>query len=154
MKKERVMDENRAQPASTTVSGVDFGDYEWRRFLPLAFGGHCYYVRQDVTGEKSEHGHHLGGIVLPDTVVDRSRFVTVLGIGPRVGLKASRAHRHEFQWSSGSAVVSGVKIGDRLLLGFEKGETGLLTNKIHRSPLNWDCELFIEETLPDAVVME
>lgn len=132
--------------AETTVQAAELGEFAWRKFLPLAFGGHCYYVRQDVTPD-------AGGIVMPDAIRDRSVCVTVLGVGPKVGTKADKTHRMEYEWPGPFAFVSGVKPGDRLLLAFERGQWGLVTTtKIKRSPWNWDCELFIEETLPDAIV--
>jgi len=147
-----------SQKAVTTVETGEFGEHAWRKMLPTAFDGHCFYVRQDITGEScgpDPLDRHLGGIVIPPKTANNSRFVTVLGIGPKVGTKASKAHRKEFDWPDRWAQVSNVKVGDKLFLGFEKGEEGLvLTNKIKRSPLNWECELFIEESLPEGIVTD
>ena len=147
-----------AEKAVTTVQSAEFGEFEWRKMLPTAFDGHCYYVRQDVTGESCGPDvldRHIGGIVIPPKTANNSRFVTVLGIGPNVGAKPSKAHRKEFGWPDRFAEVHSVKVGDRLFLGFEKDAEGLvLTNKIKRSPLNWECELFIEESLPEGIVTD
>ena len=144
--------ESAGKTAETTVEGARFDEFYWKNFLPLAFGGHCYYVRQDLTGE--QWGSHVmqrevGGIALPDTAADRSLFVTVVGIGPNVGTRPSKAHRVEFDWKDKFAKVSEVKVGDRLLIAQVEGT---LSNRLKRSPWNWQDECFVEESLPDAIV--
>ena len=139
--------------AATTVSGAGIGEYEWKNLLPLAFAGHCFYCRQDLTGEQFGDRvmeRHLNGIVIPETAADRTMFVTVLGIGPKVGTRPSKAHRAEYDWPDRFSIVSGVEVGDRLLIALP--EADFITNRIKRSPLNWQDELFVEESLPDAVV--
>ena len=141
------------QKARTTVICGDKKEYKWIEFLPLAFGGWCFYVRQDVSGDQIEGGgvldRELGGIQIPQSAADRCQFVTVLGIGPRVGQPCTKAHMAEFGREDRMASIDGVKVGDRLLLAMEDGQT---TRRIQRSPLNWECEMFIEESLPDAIV--
>ena len=142
--------------ATTTRETEVFGQYDWCKIMPVAFGGHCYLVRQNITGEQEEGGsmwdRTLDGIYIPEEAADRSLIVTVLGIGPNVGKRPTRAHRKRYNWGGGMPYVAAVKVGDELLLAFEKGEHGTLTNKIRRNPLNWDEELFIEQSLPDAIL--
>ena len=140
--------------ARTTVQGEAFGEYHWKKFMPLAFGGHCYYVRQDLTGDQWDDNvmdRELDGIAIPNSAADRCQFVTVLGIGPRVGMQPSKEHQTEYGWADGFGLISDVKVGDRLLIA---QEPGTYTNRLKRSPLNWNEEAFIEESLPDAIVEE
>ena len=138
--------------AATTVDGPGLGEYEWKKFLPLAFGGHCYYCRQDLTGDQWGEGvmdREIGGIAIPNESADRCQFVTVLGIGPRVGMQPSKAHKIQYGWSDRLALVSDVKVGDKLLIAQAPDQTSV---RLKRSPLNWQDEVFIEESLPDAIV--
>ena len=138
----------------TTVVPTDkFGEVDVKTLLPTAFGGHCYYVRQDITGEQVGDDfmeREIGGIALPDRFIDRSQYVTVLAIGPNVGKKPTKAHREKYDWPKGVPAMSeAISVGDRLLINLRVVE---YTAKIKRSPWNWDCELFIEESLPEAIV--
>jgi len=138
--------------AATTVDGPGLGEYEWKKFLPLAFGGHCYYCRQDLTGDqwgKSVMQREIGGIAIPDSAADRCLIVTVLGIGPQVGMPTSKEHKIRYECPDRMAIVDGVKVGDRLMIVQEPGQTSV---RLKRSPLNWQDEVFIEESLPDAIV--
>jgi hypothetical protein len=140
--------------AATTVMGQHLDEWNWKEFLPIAFGGHCYYVRQDLTGDQwgpDVMDREIRGIALPNTVADRCQFVTVLGIGPNVGTRPHKAHQVEYGWKDRFAKVSDVKVGDRLLIAQEPGQLDP-HGRIKRSPLNWQEELFIEEGLPDAIV--
>lgn len=138
--------------ALTTVDGAGIGEYDWKSMLPLAFDGHCYYCRQDLTGDQwgeTVMDREINGITIPASAADRSAFVTVLGIGPAVGTRPTKAHRTKYDWPDRFSVVSEVKVGDRLLIA---QVPGTYTNRIKRSPLNWQDELFVEESLPDAIV--
>ena len=148
------MDETAGKVAETTVTGAELGEYAWKTFLPTAFDGHCFYVRQDLTGEQCGEDvmdRQIGGVAIPATAADRSFFVTVLGIGPKVGTKPSKAHRKKYDWTDNFAKVFDIKVGDRL---FVAQDPWIRTNRLKRSPINWQDECFIEESLPDGIVVE
>lgn len=110
---------------------------------PMAFGGHCFYVRKCMTGDAVEGGdpqdRMVDGIFLPQQAADRSLAVEVLALGPRVGRPCSDAHMKLHQRDR---VVGGdVKVGDMLVC------PNMHPTGIKRSPL-CEYEFFIEETVP------
>ena len=137
--KSRFSDEIAGSAAKTTVQREK--GYEWIELMPIAFGGWCYYLRQDYT--------EVEGLFLPDTAKDRSQFATVLGIGPRVGMKPTKVDVERYGLPDGQATVSGVKVGDRVFLTQQRGEFSEL---VKRSPFNWEAELFVHESFPVAIV--
>jgi len=121
---------------------------------PIAFGGHCVYVRKCRPGQQFGDDpamRQIGGIVLPDwTQYDKKRWkshsdkcewVQVLAKGLNVGRPASKYHQKKFgraRWF-GDAIEVG-------MLAHVKQEKG---DGIKRSPIS-DCEYFIEESWLDC----
>ena len=117
-------------------------------FLPMAYSGHCYYVRKCKTGDVLPDGARaLGGIVLPES--DRlynagsnnSFWAEVVGIGPNVGRPCNEIHRHQFKRARCMADLAGV--GDLIMMPPED-------QGIKRSPYA-DYEFFVEESVPLAL---
>jgi hypothetical protein len=126
---------------------------EFKKFVPLAFGGHCYYTRQCTRYEVDENGHpKVNGLYLPDHHKDYTSQVEVLIIGPRVGQERSVEHRTKYDCRNPGEldpkkrmlgpkrVAKDVQVGDILLCPNE--HSGIL-----RSPLGAN-EYFIEENVP------
>ena len=116
--------------------------------MPLAFGGHCYYVTKLTTGEpiKGESQdfwrRQIGGVELPETAVDKSVFVEVTHVGPQVGKPCSKLHMDRFKRVKCLNDIA--RVGDVLLCPNENPG-------IKRSPLD-KTEFFIEESVPLAIV--
>ena len=67
--------------------------------MPLAFGGHALFCQKCVTGDQTGEDfweRETGGIALPDSYIDTSLFVRVVGIGPRVGQPCTKAHKRKY----------------------------------------------------------
>jgi len=139
--------------AITTMDGEENGEYEYKRFLPIAFDGHCYYIRQHLIGEQDGDGvmdRKIGGISIIHGRADYADTVTVVGIGPNVGKVASKHHRKRYKWPKGmKRYEHNIKIGDTIILDSPHGEA---RNTLKRSPFHWNFELFIEESVPTGIV--
>ena len=110
--------------------------------MPLAFGGHVLYVRKCVTGKQSGAdflSRRVGGVEIPEYSADRSLFVQVVGKGPHVGQRCSKAHARKH--GRPRQLFDAVKVGDVLLC------PNMHATGIERSPLV-DFEFFIEESVP------
>ena len=119
--------------------------------LPLAYGGHSYYVRKCKTPEMAD------GIAMPDSVRERSYWVEVVGKGPNVGRPCNKSHRKEFRTKLSvggrhrtgagylaKCIADVADVGDLLLCPNED-------RRIKRTP--WCVyEYFIEESCPLAIV--
>lgn len=138
------------------------------RFRPMAFGGHCYYVRRCARGkphEGDEHDRRVDGIALPEFISEESSlWVEVLGVGPRCGRPVDKDYcikyhrfadnhtdwpperRRMIRWGIGTIP----KVGDlvKLPAQFDKppGDVGVI-----RSPLHHD-EFFVEESKPELIM--
>lgn len=116
--------------------------------LPTAFGGHCFYVLKCVQGDMVDGDHlrrQVGCIEIPQCVVDRSMWVEVLGLGPKVGQHCSKMHSVRHRRRRCLADLDKVELGWFLLCP-NMHESGIL-----RSPLFHD-EFFIEESVPHLYV--
>jgi len=120
-------------------------------FLPMAYNGHCLYVRKCKTGDKQADGSYtVGGIHLPE--MDRfynagsnnSFWAEVLGVGPNVGRPCPKLHGHRFRRARCLSDVA--EVGDLVMLPPED-------QGIKRSPYA-DYEFFIEESVPLALYRE
>ena len=122
---------------------------------PVAFGGHCVYVRKCLPGQQfgdDSRTRAIGGIVLPDqtsqtiefeNTADKTEWVEVLAKGPRVGKPCmDESHRRNFEraiWFG-----DGIKVGMICHVKYENG-IGII-----KSPINPGVEFFIEESWLDA----
>ena len=138
---------------------VDAGEFANRTFRPVAFGGHCYYVRRCVIGEQAGDDFRdrmLDGILIPQTVCnkkggftiqkdlwDRCNIAEVVAKGPRIGLPCSKAHMHKFKRARHIPDV--VEVGDLLLFANENFNPGIV-----ESPFA-EFEKFVEESVPLAI---
>ena len=129
-------------PMATATVARNVGETGELSFLPMAYGGHCLYVRKCKTGDVREDGtRELGGILLPDLAVENSFWAEVVGIGPRAGRPCSELHRHRFKRARWFGEAPDV--GDLVMLpGEDQG--------IKRSPYA-EYEFFVEESVPLAV---
>jgi hypothetical protein len=134
---------------------VDVGEWGGKNFQPLYFGGHAAYVRKCLPGQQwgdDVMTRHIGGIILPDQSsrtheflnrADRTNWVEILALGPKVGTRASKKHAKLFErarWFGDD-----LKVG---MIAHVKKEDGL---GIQISPLNPDAEYIIEESLFDLL---
>ena len=137
------------------------GDYGHIDLIPTAFGGHGLYVRKCITGDPVDNGasvddRQIGGIVLPQAMVDQTCFVEILAIGPNVGKKCSKEHARKYR----SAILAenggdmnsarqGVCVPDDIIgkRAFVNLPAETYDERCKRSPAS-DNERFIEETLP------
>lgn len=133
-----------------------------RRAWPLLYSGHCFYVRKCRPGVAHKgdcNAREIGGIVLPDQKSDFTCVVTVLGKGPRVGVKCSKGHAEKFRTRRCKSVRGeadkflprerrmgdDIKIGDKLLCP-DGNHIG-----IQKTP--WcNYEYIIEESVPLGIV--
>jgi len=136
---EAVMRSN-GQPA------VGVGELGDKTLLPLAYGGHCYYVRRCTTGEMVDGEfwrRQMGGVEIPESAITRSQVGEIIGRGPRVGRpcisRRHREHHKRARWFS-----DGANVGDFVLIPSED-DPG-----IKRSELG-NAEFFIEESVPLAI---
>lgn len=112
---------------------------EFKKFVPLAYGGHCYYVRKCKRYDTDEHGHPIvKGVYLPDYHNEWTSQVEVLAIGPAIGKLRDKKHREKY--GGPAYVASDVKVGDILMCPNEHAG-------IKASPLGNE-EYFIEEFTP------
>lgn len=145
--------------AADPCLAVDAGEFADRTFRPIAFGGHCFYVRRCVVGEKfgdDFRDRMIKGIVLPQTVAnkkggftiqkdiwDRSQIAEVIAKGPRVGTPCSKDHMHRYKRAR--FLEDSVSIGDLLLFDNSNFNPGIL-----ESPFA-SFEKFVEESVPIAI---
>ena len=127
------------------IVAANVGDNcDWN-ILPFKWGGHCYYARKCMTGETKTGDiwdRNIGGIAIPETVSDRSCWLIVLGVGPRVGKRVGEQHAKLLDRPT--RISNAIRIGDCIVC--PNMHVG-----IQRSPLAAD-EYFIEESVPEAVV--
>lgn len=115
------------------------GEYD---LTPMAFGGHCYYVRKSVSGKLAGDDplsdRQKDGIFLPETVADRSYTVHILAKGPRVGKPCDEFHAKKFDRDL--CLPDEIQVGDMVVC--PNMHLGIV-----RSPV---CafEFFIEESVP------
>lgn len=135
------------------------GEYGNVSMMPIAFGGHCYYVRRCVVGEQMGddfRARMVGGIAIPEAAYiheggfttirnlwDRTCIAEVVGIGPAVGTPCSKAHQRMYKRARWIEPV--VEKGD--LLMFDDVNHDI---RIMLSPLA-DYERFVEESCPIAI---
>ncbi len=137
------------------------------KFAPIAFGGHCFYVRRVVKGKQVGEcffDREINGIIMPQQAYihdrdkdgnpvfttirnlwDRTNIAEVIGKGHNVGKPCSQAHMHKFKRARW--IDDNVKVGDLLLFPMEH----LLG--IKASPYA-EYERFVEESVPLAIVPE
>lgn len=129
---------------------VEVGEAMQYNLRPIAFGGHCYYVRKGVVGDRVEnaeaHVRQLNGIVLPETYSSWCQWVEILAKGPMVGKPCSKKHMKKFERAR-CINTQDVPIG----------ALALCPNKnpgIKISPVNREVEAFIEESVPFLYYIE
>jgi len=132
-------------------------DYGGVKLMPMAYSGHCLYVRKCRPGDAvdgQEHTRALDGIVLPEAAGDRSQWVEVLAVGPRVGEKCSKNHalRLRGDWIEKSGITAARRsnipqdiVGHLAYIAVNDDP------RIKRSCMSVD-EAFIEESLPLALL--
>ena len=132
-------------------------DYGGVSFMPMAFGGHCIYVRKCRPGDAvdgQEHRREMDGIELPEAYGDRSQWLEVLAVGPNVGDRCTEEHARRLRsvWID----KSGLRAAQRS--NIPQGIVGHLAYvavnddpRIKQSPMSPD-EFFIEESLPLAIL--
>ena len=123
-------------------------DYGGVKLMPLHFGGHAFYVRKCETAIE-----WADQIELPDSVKDRSQWVEILAVGPRVGRMCSKRHAESYRkdwvdkYGVGLARMSNVPQdlqGSIALCPVDDDP------RIWRSPIS-PKEFFIEESFPVAI---
>ena len=114
---------------------VGIGETGDINLLPLAYGGHCFYVRKCKTPEE------LDGVVIPEVLQDTSQWVEVVGKGPRVGQPCPKDHMHRFKRAK--CVEDDADVGDLLLC--PNDHLGIKRSEI----CAW--EFFIEESIPYVI---
>jgi len=101
-----------------------------------------------------EHVRALSGIVLPDAAGDRSQWVEVLAVGPRVGERCTKEHARRLrgEWIDASG------LHDARRSNVPQDIVGSLAYiAVNDDPRIWQSfmspdELFIEESLPLAIL--
>lgn len=120
-------------------------DYGGVKLKPTHFGGHAFYVRKCRT--------EVDLIELPDSVKERSQWVEILAVGPRIGQMCSKRHAQAYRaewvekYGLGSARMSNVPtdlVGALALCPVDDDP------RIWASPIGHN-EFFIEESLPVAI---
>ena len=120
-------------------------DYGGVKLMPMHFGGHAFYVRKCETT--------VDVIELPDSVKERSHWVEILAVGPRVGSQCSKKHAQDYRpdwvqkYGLGLARQSNVPrdlVGAVALCPVDDDR------RIWRSPVGVN-EFFIEESFPVAI---
>ena len=112
---------------------------------PLAFGGHCYWVRKCMTGRQvgnDKFDRMVGLLFVTQGWAERSLIVEVLAIGPRVGKPCAKRHMHYYKRAK--YLEPQVEVGD-LLLCPDDNHPGI------KVVPGIDCDYLIEEGLPLAI---
>ena len=129
---------------SQVAAGVGaLGD---RTIRPLAFGGHCFYVRKCVTGQPLSADfwdRHEGGIALPQSAIEQCNRAEVLAIGPNVGRSCSKSHAKQHRRARCAFDMRQVEVGDVVWLPDE--HPGMRWRDLA------DFEGFVEESVPFAI---
>lgn len=118
--------------------------------IPLAFGGHALFCRKFTTGEQYDENfwnREIGGISIPQSVVDTSLRVEVIAIGPKVGLPASKAHRIKFdraRWFGDYYRVGQILLCPEMDIGIKRMSVAV--------PGWCNYEFQIEESVPIAIL--
>lgn len=115
-------------------------DYGVAKLIPLAFAGHCYYVRA------CENPDDVGGIILTERAKNKSLWAEVLAVGPNVGKPCEKKHQKMF--SRPRTMGQHAPVGSLILCPCED-EQG-----IEDSPVSPGVEYFIEESCPLAYDLE
>jgi len=132
-------------------------DYGGVKLMPMHFGGHALYCRKCRPGEAVdglEHIRALDGIVLPETIGDRSQWVEILAVGPKVGDNCSKSHASRLRrdWVEKHGVEESRRSNmPRSVVGFLAYIAVKDDPRIWQSPISPD-EFFIEESLPAAIL--
>ena len=120
-------------------------DYGGVKLMPMHFGGHAYLVRKCETA--------VDIIELPDSVKDRSQWVEVLAVGPRVGQMCSKRHAETYRKEWVEKYGLGLARRSVVTEGLQ-GAMALVS--VDDDPRIWNTgigskEYFIEESLPVAI---
>lgn len=140
------------------------------RLRPMAFGGHCFYVRRCLPGTAADPEDPklcaIDGLIIPPGMGNQTEWFECRAVGHRVGEKCGRVHAQKYRADilkkyrhdpkQGMRVATDRKhiphslVGKRLFIALP---WPLVDERVKESPLA-DFEFFVEETLPLAFMVE